>query len=451
MINDTIAAISTPLGTGGISVIRISGDSAISVAEKVFKGTKPLSDMAGYTAQFGHVYSGENQLDECIATVFLAPKSYTGENVVELSCHGGILVTKNLLSECLKSGARMAKPGEFSERAFLNGKMDLAKAEAVMGLIGAKTNAALNIAAKNKSGAVSKKINGIREILLNLLASISAYCDYPDDESMGIDPDAFSKDASLVAAKLKELIKNYENGKVYTTGLNVAIIGKPNVGKSTLMNYLSGENRSIVTDIPGTTRDVIDAGIMLYDIPITLYDTAGIRETRDPIEKIGVKKSEDAIKYSDICLFMFNPDDVISEKDKKSLEEFKEKAIIVINKTDIKDDCPKYLMDLKLPVVKICAKYEKGAKEIYEAIKHKAGVMDLEPDAVLLQSLRQKENCRNALEETENAIKAIKDDVTPDAVSVLLQSALTYLDELTGAKASDEIVERVFRDFCVGK
>ncbi len=450
MINDTIAAISTPNGLGGISVIRISGPNAVEVASKVFKGAVPLKNKKGYTAEFGHVYINNKVLDECIATVFLAPKSYTGENVVELSCHGGMLVTKKLLGEVLNCGARMANPGEFTSRAFFNGKMDLSEAEAVMDLIGAKTEQALSSAVENKSGKVGRKVTEITDNILNLIAEISAYCDYPDDESMGINPETFVVKAKEIKAELNLLIENYENGKKASNGIKVAIIGKPNVGKSTLMNYLSGTDRSIVTEIPGTTRDVIDTDVMLYGLPLNLIDTAGLRKTDDPVEKIGVEKSEKALISSDIALMMFSVNETISKEEKELLKKYKDKTVAVINKTDLNVKTDEF-NGLGVPTVYISAKNEVGDRELYEAIKKVASIKELSPGAVILGSLRQKQNCQNAEKCITEAIEAIESGITVDAVSVLLSDAVGNLQELTGAKVSDEIANKVFEHFCVGK
>lgn len=450
MTNDTIAAIATPLGKGGFSVIRISGKDAISIADKVFCGATPLSKKAGYTAEFGHTKQKDGSyIDECVATVFIAPKSFTGENVVELSCHGGELVAKKLLEAVIFAGARPALGGEFSKRAFLNGKMDLSEAEAIMSVINAKSERALKIAGKNKKGAVSLKMHELQKELEGLLAKISVFCDYPDDESMGINEEDFLNKLNYLTEEISLLIKNYENGRLLTQGIDTAIVGKPNVGKSTLLNLLSKEEKAIVTDIPGTTRDVIESEINFDGLLLRLYDTAGIRDTLDTVEKIGVERSYKALKQSDLALFMFESGAKVLENELLLLKENFDKAIVLINKVDINNNENEQLKEFD-PIY-ISAKLGTGLDLLKEKIKEKLNIFDFTDDAVVVDSLRQKNNLVTALNSLTEAKNSLTMGIPLDACGVLIDEGYRNLCEITGDKAAVDIANRVFSDFCVGK
>ena len=450
MTNHTIAAIATPLGKGGFSVIRISGKDAITIADKVFVGSTPLSEKAGYTAEFGFTKNKNNEyIDECVATVFIAPKSFTGENVVELSCHGGELVTKKLLEAILDAGASLAGPGEFSKRAFLNGKIDLSKAEAIMSLINAKSENALKIAAKNKKGSVSIKMAELRHTLEGLLAAVSVFCDYPDDESMGISEDDFLLDLESLIKEIEELLKNYENGRLLTQGIDTAIIGKPNVGKSTLLNLLSGYDKAIVTDIPGTTRDVIESEINFMGLILRLYDTAGIRETNDRVEKIGVERSMEKLETADIALFMFEAGATPTADELALLEKNTDKSIVIVNKTDLVSEEIAALKDYS-PIY-ISAKNGTGLDALKDKIKALLNIFDFDDTSVVVDSLRQKNNLTAALNSLKEAKDGLSLGIPLDAVGVLIDEGYRNLCEITGDKAAVDVANRVFSDFCVGK
>ena len=450
MTNDTIAAIATPLGKGGFSVIRISGKDAINIADKVFVGSTPLCNKKGYTAEFGYTKNEKGEfIDECVATVFIAPKSFTGETTVELSCHGGELVTKTLLESIINAGARLADAGEFSKRAFLNGKIDLTKAEAIMSLINAKSQSALKIAAKNKKGAVSVKMAELIKSLEGLLAKVSVFCDYPDDESMGIKEEDFLTELNYLITEIEILLKNYENGRLLTQGVDTAIVGKPNVGKSTLLNLLSGEEKAIVTNIPGTTRDVIESEINLDGLILRLYDTAGIRETDDTVEKIGVERSIEKLENADIALFMFEAGSKPSIDELSLLNQYKEKAIVIVNKTDLVNQEIDELQEFE-PIY-ISAKLNKGLEGLKEKIKIILNIFDFNDDSVIVDSLRQKNNLTTALASLKEAKFGIENLVPLDAVGVLIDEGYRNLCEITGDKAAVDVANRVFSDFCVGK
>lgn len=450
MTNDTIAAIATPLGKGGFSVIRISGKDAIAIADKVFVGSTALCNKKGYTAEFGYTKNQNGEfIDECVATVFIAPKSFTGETTVELSCHGGEFVTKTLLESIINAGARLADAGEFSKRAFLNGKIDLTKAEAIMSLINAKSEKALQIAAKNKKGSVSVKMAELIKSLEGLLAKVSVFCDYPDDESMGIKEEDFLTELNYLISEIEILLKNYENGRLLTHGIETAIVGKPNVGKSTLLNLLSGYEKAIVTNIPGTTRDVIESEINLDGLTLKLYDTAGIRETDDTVEKIGVERSIERLKNADLALFMFEAGATPTKDELSLLNENKEKAIVIVNKTDLFDGEMKEIAELE-PIY-ISAKLNKGLDGLKERIKATLNIFDFNDDSVVVDSLRQKNNLTKALASLSEAKNSIEMLVPLDACGVLIDEGYRNLCEITGDKAALDVANRVFSDFCVGK
>lgn len=455
MKTDTIAAISTPLGEGGISVVRISGENAVTIADTFFKtaSNKRLTSLKGYSAAFGHVYSKEALLDEAVALVFWAPKSYTGENVVEISVHGGVYLTKQVLRSALSCGARLANPGEFTERAFLNGKLDLAEAESVMGLISAKGKQALNISLANKNGAVSKTIQKITDDLLSLSASISVFSDYPEDDTMGVEENEFISTLNKIKSQLTLLIKNYDTGRLITGGINTVIVGRPNVGKSTLMNLLAGSRRSIVTSTEGTTRDIIEDTVMVGDLTLCLADTAGIRAAEDEIEKIGVEMALERLETADLCLAVFDSSSPLKADDLSLLQKCANtRCIAVLNKSDLPPKIDQQeILALEIPVVQISALTGDGAAELAETIANLAGTTNLDPNAAILGSERQKSCAEDALTAVTDAASTLEQGFTLDAVGVLIDDALTALLSLLGKRVTNEVADRVFRDFCVGK
>ncbi len=333
-----IAAISTPNASGGIGVIRISGDDAICVADKVFVSLsgKKLREHKGYTASYGHVYDGDDKIDECVALVFRAPKSYTGEDVVEISCHGGMYVTQLVLRTVLKNGAEPASPGEFTKRAFLNGKIDLAEAESVMNIISANGRQALDAAVNTLEGRLSEKIRSITAELTSVSAAIAVWTDSPDEDIPQAHEDNVRRSILLAQTSLQKLIDDFDNGQAITEGVKTVICGHPNVGKSTLMNLLSGREMSIVTPIAGTTRDIVEETIRLGNIVLRLADTAGIRESDDEVESIGISRAYDKLRHAQLVLAVFDGSEPLTDEDMKLLTECKDKlAIAVINKTDI--------------------------------------------------------------------------------------------------------------------
>ncbi len=451
----TIAAIATPNASGGIGVIRISGDDAIPVADKVFRAIseKKLCDIKGYTALFGHIRENESAVDECVALVFRAPKSYTGEDVVELSCHGGLYVTQKVLRTVFAAGAVPAEPGEFTKRAFLNGKIDLAQAESVMNIISAHGQQALNAAANTLDGKLSEKIAGIAASLTNVAAGIAVWTDDPDEDV----PQAHEENVYEVVKnslnELNKLIKNFDSGKAVTQGVPTAICGHPNVGKSTLMNQLAGYDKSIVTDIAGTTRDVVEETVRLGDIVLHLADTAGIHESDDIVESIGIDRTMKKLDSASLVLAVFDSSQPLDNNDIELLKKCKDrKAVAIINKTDlgINTDINK-IKEFIADTVFISAANGDGIEDLKAVIEKLLGTAEFDTSAGILANERQYACCTAAAESLREALTGLEIGVTLDAVNVSIDYAVEKLLELTGEKAREAVVNEVFSKFCVGK
>lgn len=452
--SDTIAAISTPLGEGGVSSIRISGKNAFEIAQKVFKSVsnKALSEMKGYTAAFGHVYEGDSLLDEAVALVFRAPRSYTGEDIVELSVHGGTYLIRKVLRAVISAGARVAEAGEFTKRAFLNGKMSLTEAESVMNLISANNERSLQIATRNKEGALTKKIKEITDSLLYLVSQISVFSDFPEDETLCISEEDFEKTLNKIDAQLNKLLTDYDRGRLITSGINTVIVGSPNAGKSTLMNLLSKEDRSIVTPIAGTTRDVIEQSATVGDYTLLLADTAGIHNTMDEVEQIGIKAALKRLDTADLCLAVFDSSVEVTDDDKSLIEKIRNKhTLLILNKNDLSSKDNGYYENLGLPFVRLSALTGEGEEELVNAISNILSLNELDPNAEILSNERQHNTVFRASCAVKEAISAITSGVTLDAVGILIDDALAALLELDGKSITQEVADEVFRNFCVGK
>ncbi len=451
----TIAAISTPMGTGGVGIIRISGENAFSVADRIFKAYSSIKmiDSDGYRAHFGRVFEGEKALDEAICLVFKAPKSYTGENVVEINCHGGIFLTKKVLKLVLENGAVPAMPGEFTKRAFLNGKMDLSEAESVMTLISAQGEQGINAAYNLLEGSLSKKISEINETLLSTAAHISAWVDYPDEEIEDIDNNKMQYIINTAICGISELLDKYDSGIAVTTGVEAAIVGKPNVGKSTLMNLLSGYDKSIVTEIEGTTRDVVEETINLDGCILRISDTAGMRETDDIVEKIGVERSRQKLERAAIIFALFDSSNELTEEDYELIKLCKGKTVVpVINKTDLESKIDKEYIENELgKVIEISAKCGNGYNEFCETVTTILGTKNFDTTSAMLANERQRLCCEKALSSLRDAKSALDCGLTLDAIEICIDDAISSLLELTGQRASEAVVDEVFRQFCVGK
>lgn len=451
----TIAAIATPNASGGIGVIRISGKDAIAVGDKVFRSVsdKKLCEIKGYTALFGHVYENESVIDECVALVFRAPKSYTGEDVVELSCHGGQFVTQKVLRTVLSKGASPAEAGEFTKRAFLNGKIDLAEAESIMNIISAHGQQALNAAVNTLDGKLSEKISTVAASLTNVAAGIAVWTDDPDEDV----PQAHEENVRVVVqnslCELSRLIRNFDSGRAITQGVSTAICGHPNVGKSTLMNLLTGCDRSIVTEIAGTTRDVIEETVRLGDIVLHLADTAGIHESEDIVEAIGIDRTMKKLETAELILAVFDYSQKLTDDDIKLLEKCKSKrAVAVINKSDLDNNIDiEKIKEYISHTVQLSAAKGEGLEELKDVIASILGTADLDTSSGVLANERQYNCCINAAESLKEALDGLDTGVTLDAVNVSIDYATEKLLELTGEKARDAVVNEVFSKFCVGK
>lgn len=454
----TIAAIATPLGVGGISVIRLSGPEALQVAGRCFRpfNGEDLVAKPGYTACYGRfLHSDGSVLDDGVVLVYHAPHSYTGEDVAELSCHGGVYVTRQLLRRCLECGAVAAQPGEFTRRAFLNGKMDLTQAESVMEVIGAQNQQSLRTARAQMEGALYRQVVECKDALLELCAYLSAWADYPEEDIPALEESSLLPNMKEINTKFSKLLENYDNGRMLTQGIRTAIVGKPNVGKSTLMNLFSGYQRSIVTDIAGTTRDVVEEQVQLGDLQLLLSDTAGIRETEDAVEQIGVHFAQERIQQSDLILAVFDASRPFSSEDRRIVEEVSKQpvpAIAVVHKTDL----PAVLNETELgqgfqQVVHTSVENTQSLDLLQQAIQQVLHLVQLEEGAAVLANERQRSCVIRAKDHLSQAIAAFQAGYTLDAVTVDLTDGVSALLELTGEKASDAVVDEVFRNFCVGK
>lgn len=451
----TIAAIATGNAVGGIGIVRISGDEAISVADKVFKSadSTSLSSLKGYRAKFGNIIEKGKAIDNAVALVFRAPKSYTGEDVVELSVHGGLLIVQKTLQAVLSAGAVPAQAGEFTKRAFLNGKMDLTQAESVADLISSQGEENMKASFNALQGSLSKTINFALEKLLDCSALMAAWVDYPDEEIEELSDDKLIETLSQVRSQLKTLLNNYDCGQTVTNGIDTAIVGRPNVGKSSLMNMLSGTDKSIVTHIEGTTRDIVEGDVTLGGIVLHLRDTAGIRQSDDVVESIGIEKAYNALDSAQLVLAVFDSSKPIDEKDVELAEMCKAKtAVAVINKTDLhaEFDIGK-IKDKFKKIVYICAKDYVGLDDLSKSVNELMGVAGFDSSAPMLANARQKQNCQNAYDEICTALESAKAGMTFDAINVMIDSAADELLSLTGRKATTEVVNNIFSKFCVGK
>ena len=453
MSERTIAAIATPLGEGSLGVIRISGDDALKVADRVFRAFsgEKLCEKAGYTAAYGEIIDGDKIIDDGVALVFKAPKSYTGEDVVEISIHGGRLMLKSALRVILQNGAFMAGPGEFTKRAFLNGKLDLTRAESIMGLISANSDAELRLSRAAHIGGVSKKIDKIESDLVSADASIAAYSDYPDEDIEGLDYENFLNMLNSAKTEIEQMLLTYDAGRVLREGIETVIVGKPNVGKSTLMNMLSGAERSIVTDVAGTTRDVIEDTVMVGDIKLRLADTAGIHNTEDTVESIGVQRAKGRIDTAELVLAVFDSTMPLDSNDISLLDSVKGKnTIVVVNKSDLEAKIDTTAFE-GMRVVTVSAKNNTGYDDLCREIAEISGTANLNPDTAVLIGERQHACAERALDAVEEAINALTGGQTMDAVGVCVDDALAALFELTGKRVTNEVTDEIFRKFCVGK
>ena len=451
---DTIAAIATPLAEGGISVIRISGDKAIEIAEKVFRPVsgKAVSEMKGYTAAYGEIVDDSKKLDDGVLLIYRAPHSYTGEDVAEISCHGGLFITKRVLSACYNAGAKSAQAGEFTKRALLNGKLSLTQAEAVADIISAQNEQYLMCSKAQREGALYHRIRKVSEKILSLTTLIQAWIDYPDEMEDDFDGNLEAAKLTEVRDELNALLNSYHSGQLMRDGVPCAMVGRPNVGKSTLMNLLSGTERSIVTDIEGTTRDIVEEMVMAGNVMLRLADCAGIRDTDDVVESIGVERMLKKIDSASLVFAVFDGSRQLSDDDRRLMSHLTDKnCICIINKTDLVQVIDKAELSQFDEIIEISAKDISAAEKISEAVSRRTGLSKLDLSSGFIANERQRLCIQEAIEYINQALTALQLGVTLDAVGIMCESALERLYELSGENVSEAVIDQVFARFCVGK
>lgn len=448
-MEDTIVAISTSVGEGAISIIRLSGHDALNIASKVF--TKDLTKVDSHTIHYGFITSNNEKIDEVLVSVMKAPKTFTREDIVEINCHGGIATTNKVLEVLLENGARLAEPGEFTKRAFLNGRIDLLEAEATMDLISSKAESARKISINTLTGETSNLIKNLRSELVKIISNIEVNIDYPEYEDIEVlTNESILPDIKKFKEKLEEIIKKSEDSKVIKEGIRVGIIGRPNVGKSSLLNSLLEEEKAIVTDIPGTTRDTVEGSLIVSGIPLNIIDTAGIRKTEDTVEKIGVEKSLKIIDTSDLLIYILNNNEEITEEEKEILEKTKnKKRIIVVNKIDLKTKLNKKLLDC---YIEISVKENIGIDKIKDEIKRLFNIGEISTnDMTYLSNARSIALLKKSLNNINDAINEINNNNPIDIVELSLKESWNNLGEVIGETYTDELLDELFSRFCLGK
>ena len=457
---ETISAVATAIGEGAIGIIRMSGNKAISILDEIFQGSKvkKITEIESQKMAYGHIIDPESQkiVDEVLVLVMRAPRSYTREDIVEIHCHGGSIPLKKILELTLRYGARLSEPGEFTKRAFLNGRLDLAQAEAVIDIIRAKTDASLRMALGQLAGALSEKIRSMRHEILGMIANLEATIDFPEEDIEELTAQDVEKQVVLVLEEIDHLLATKETGRILRDGLETVIIGKPNVGKSSLLNALLKEKRAIVTDVPGTTRDSIEEFVNIRGIPLKIVDTAGIRETTDIVERLGVEKSREFIATADLILVLLDASIPLSEEDREVLELLSQReAIVLVNKSDLPsllnmDEVYRYVSDQQ--VIKISVAENSGLVELEQ------GIVDLvysgqvqQKEGAFVNNLRQASLLELAKEHLVAVLETIHQDMPPDCIVVDLRDAWEKLGEITGDTVGEDIIEQIFTNFCIGK
>ncbi len=459
MITDTIAAIATALSPSGIGIIRISGEEAFEVANRIFKAKsgKSILEMASHTVHYGHIFDGDEIIDEVMVLLMKAPNSFTMEDTVEIDCHGGVYVMNRILQTVLKNGARLSEPGEFTKRAFLNGRIDLTKAEAIMDLIQSKNEAARKNSMTHLKGDLYRKIKTLREDIIYEIAFIESALDDPEHISLDGFHERLSGKSENIIKEIEKLLNSADNGRLIKEGINTVIVGKPNAGKSSFLNLLLGEDRAIVTDIAGTTRDTLEESVYLDGITLNLIDTAGIRDTQDVVEKIGVNKAKEALEKADLMVYVVDSSVSLDENDKEIIDLLDmSKTIILLNKSDLdvvvaEEDIKKITGEVPNFLI-ISAKEKEGLDAFTSLIKEKffSGQISFD-DEVTISSLRQKEALFSALQSMKMVQQSLEDDMPEDFYSIDLMNAYACLGEIIGEEVGEDLVNEIFSKFCMGK
>lgn len=460
MMDPTIAAIATPLGAGGIGIIRMSGQDALSIADKVFKSKskKVLQEQRSHTIHYGWIIDPDTQevIDEVLMMLMKGPNTYTREDVIEINCHGGMIVIQKILQLLLKNGAQLAEPGEFTKRAFLNGRIDLSQAEAVIDIINAQTELSLQSSISQLGGTLSQKVKNLRQELLEMIAHIEASIDYPEYDMEELTYEMIQNKTEMLLDQVNDFIRTADTGRMIREGIQTVIIGKPNVGKSSLLNALLREQRAIVTDIPGTTRDVLEEYITIQGVPLKLMDTAGIRETADVVEQIGVEKSKEWMTKSDLVLVMMDASTKFTTEDHEIFKLIEGKrCLVLINKTDLprKLDIKQVFAYVdKEQILELSVKEGEGMDQLENRLKEMffAGEINVKDD-VFITNVRHKDALVKAKSSLETVLETIELEMPEDCLSIDLQSAYEYLGEITGETVGESIIHQIFSQFCLGK
>ncbi|WP_106770061.1 tRNA uridine-5-carboxymethylaminomethyl(34) synthesis GTPase MnmE [Paenibacillus faecalis] len=458
MINDTIAAISTAVGEGGIAIIRVSGPKSITEVEKIFKSKTKLSEAPSHTVHYGHIIdplSREN-VEEVLVTVMRAPRSFTTEDVVEISTHGGVIAVKRVMDLLLTHDIRLAEPGEFTKRAFLNGRIDLSQAEGVIDLIRSKSDRAFSVAMKQVQGTLSRKINDLRYTLVETLAHIEVNIDYPEHDVESLTSEFIKDKSRYVMEEIDKLLKTAEEGKILREGITTAIVGRPNVGKSSLLNALTHDNRAIVTDIPGTTRDVIEEFVTINNIPLKLLDTAGIRETMDVVEQIGVERSKHAVDEADLILLVLNANEPLHEDELELMEQLRgRQCIVILNKMDLPSQLDIDIVRRYYPdelIVPMSVKTEEGIDGLEKAISGLFFSGKIEGgDLTYVSNVRHIALLKKARKSLMDAYEAAEQYIPIDMIQIDVKLAWEQLGEIVGETAGDSLIDQIFSQFCLGK